>query len=43
MLAEGIEAGLNAVARDDGGDRRLRACVVGGAVVGGGDRNVVGV
>ena len=43
MLAEGVEAGLDGVARDRGGDGSLRAAVVGGAVGGGGYRSVVGV
>ena len=43
MLAEGVEAGLDGVARDCRGDGGLCAAVVRGAVGGGGDRGVVGV
>ena len=43
MLAEGVEAGLDGVACDCGGDGGLRAAVGGGAVGGGGDWGVVGV
>ena len=43
MLAEGVEAGLDGVARDGGSDGGLGTGVVGGAVGGGGDGSVVGV
>ncbi len=43
MLTEGVEAGLDGVARDRCGDGGLRAAVCGGAVGGGGDWRVVGV
>ena len=43
MLAEGVEASLDGVARDRSGDRSLRAAVGRGAVGGGGYRGVVGV
>ena len=43
VLAEGVEAGLDGVARDGGGDGGLGSGVVGGAVGGGGDGSVVGV
>ena len=43
VLAEGVEAGLEGVARDRRGDRSLRAAVGRGAIGGGGYGGVVGV